>query len=289
MNAATDSCLDAKTLAAWADGSLSGAARDRALSHVADCRRCQTIVGRLARINTGLPAAAPQRVARGWWPWLAPLAAAAAALIAVQLWVRDVPRQTSEARPRAKEEVGVTELRSDAAASEPRKTATASPDPAAAASSSAIAAAPAGGFTLSTPRLKLGPPTGTTTGAPTTPTPGDIRSPDPAVRWRIAGSIVQRSINGGSTWRGVSTGFQGQLTTGSAPSSTVFWLVGGATVLLTADGGDSWRRVMSPERADLAAIRASDTRTASVATRDGRTFSTSDGGLTWVPASPQDF
>jgi hypothetical protein len=32
---------------------------------------------------------------------------------------------------------------------------------------------------------------------------------------------------------------------------------------------------------DLSSVRATDARTASISTVDGRTFSTSDGGVTW--------
>jgi photosystem II stability/assembly factor-like uncharacterized protein len=51
-------------------------------------------------------------------------------------------------------------------------------------------------------------------------------------------------------------------------------------VLLTIDGR-SWRRVAFPDATDLSAVRATDARTASVSTADGRIFSTSDGGVTW--------
>ena len=80
----TASCLDAETLAAWTDGGLSGAALEAAQFHVADCARCQHLVGTLARINSTGPQAEPVRGSRRWLAWLVPLTAAAAA---VALWV----------------------------------------------------------------------------------------------------------------------------------------------------------------------------------------------------------
>ena len=111
-----------------------------------------------------------------------------------------------------------------------------------------------------------------------------IMSPDPAVRWRIIGSAVQHTSNGGSTWEAVSTGFPAELTSGAAPAATVCWLVGrNGVVLLTMDG-QTWRRVAFPEAVDLSAVRTVDAggRVATVSTTDGRTFVTTDAGATWA-------
>jgi len=111
----------------------------------------------------------------------------------------------------------------------------------------------------------------------------DVAAPDSSVRWRIAGSVVERSANGGGSWAAVPTGVAAEFTAVAAPSADVSWVVGhGGVVLLSIDGGRSWRRVAFPEITDLSAVRATDARTASVSTADGRTFSTSDGGVTWV-------
>jgi hypothetical protein len=115
-------------------------------------------------------------------------------------------------------------------------------------------------------------------------TPSDIVSPDPAIRWRLAGSAVQHSSDGGSTWEAVSIGFPAELTAGVAPASNVCWLVGrNGVVLLTIDGR-TWRRVSFPEAADLVGIRTVDAggRVATVTTADGRTFVTTDAGGTWA-------
>src|SRR5678815_2928887 len=80
----TDACLDAEALSAMIDGGLSGAALDAAQSHVADCARCQSLVGALARVDSFTPAVEHRKPARRWLVWAVPFAAAAAA---VALWV----------------------------------------------------------------------------------------------------------------------------------------------------------------------------------------------------------
>ena len=110
----------------------------------------------------------------------------------------------------------------------------------------------------------------------------EIASPDPQVRWRIRGAVLEHSVNGGSTWEGVTTNATAELTAGSAPSSTVCWVVGRAGTVLLSSDGRTWRRVAFPESVDLAAVRATDARTATVTTADGRTFATADAGGAWV-------
>jgi hypothetical protein len=111
-----------------------------------------------------------------------------------------------------------------------------------------------------------------------------IVSSNPISRWRIdAPGMVQHSTDGGVTWEAQPTGVNITFTAGSSPSRSVCWLVGGGgIVLLTTDEGRSWRRVPFPVAADLLSIRATDDKTATVATADGRTFSTSDRGLRWA-------
>jgi hypothetical protein len=110
----------------------------------------------------------------------------------------------------------------------------------------------------------------------------DIVSPDSSIRWRIGpAGTVQRSTDGGSTWEVLPTGVAVDLTAGASPSPSVCWLVGRTGTVLRSTDGRTWQRVAFPEVADLVAIRATDARTATVSTADGRTFRTSDGGVTW--------
>jgi hypothetical protein len=80
-------CPDAAIIAALAERTLPARERSGAEAHVADCARCQAVLAALARTM-------PPAAARVWWRrpafvWVAPLTAAAAALI---IWTA-VPRR----------------------------------------------------------------------------------------------------------------------------------------------------------------------------------------------------
>ncbi len=124
----------------------------------------------------------------------------------------------------------------------------------------------------------------------------DIVSPEPAFRWRVSSTSIERSTDGGVTWTpqpGPSTTLAFRtgaaptlaamtLTAGSSPSRNVCWLVGDAgTVMLTKDGA-TWQRLSFPEAVTLTAVRAIDDKSGVVTTADGRQFSTADGGATWL-------
>ena len=359
----TDSCLDAEALAALLDGGLSGVALEMAESHLGSCARCQSLVGRLARIDSPVPPAEPGHAAPGWLAWVVPLTAAAAG---IAIWVAvphlngaqspratEIQNQTAELQPQqptapadsarapanghdgdlqvgapvpdaaAKKQTGVANgFRREAPSSEadslakqsalsksmassaseppsPAAPAAAAPPPAATA---ARAAAPAP--TAAAARTAAAAPAASA--APSPPSGNlldslrstarraevaaiEVTSPDPMVRWRIAGSTVQRSTDGGAAWQAQSTGTAAELTAGAAPLPLVCWVVGRGGVVLLSTDGSSWRRVAFPETTDLSAVRARDARTASVSTADGRTFSTTDAGVTWVPRPLQDF
>jgi len=94
-------CLDAETLAAWVDGTLSDRELAQVEAHVADCARCQAIAAGVAdmaldvaRDRAAAPARAGHPTARGGWPlrWLAPIAAAAAVAL---IWIA-LPDRGSE-------------------------------------------------------------------------------------------------------------------------------------------------------------------------------------------------
>ena len=84
-----DTCLDADTLAAWADDALDAGALAAAEAHAADCARCQAMLAAMARTT---PLAPAQAVAPWWKPafrWLVPLTAAVAAVL---VWTIVPPR-----------------------------------------------------------------------------------------------------------------------------------------------------------------------------------------------------
>src|SRR5687767_13407667 len=82
-SAASDGCLDAETLAAWADGGLGAKAAASVELHASSCSRCMAVLAAMERT-----APAPS-AAHAWTParlfrWAAPLLAAATA---VGIWV----------------------------------------------------------------------------------------------------------------------------------------------------------------------------------------------------------
>lgn len=103
-----DGCLDAETLAAWADDGLDDTTRASAEAHVADCARCQALVATVVRTEpVPAPAEAPTLWHRLGLRWLVPLTAAAAAVV---LWVAapppapEAPADTIAAAPAAIEQ-----------------------------------------------------------------------------------------------------------------------------------------------------------------------------------------
>jgi hypothetical protein len=116
----------------------------------------------------------------------------------------------------------------------------------------------------------------------------EVRSPASAVRWRVLGGRIQRTVDAGSTWTDVPAGAAVDITAGAAPDASVCWLVGRRGVVLLTTDGSAWQRVPLPEATDLSGVRATDGRNATVTTVDGREFATTDGGRTWVRRDLQE-
>ena len=102
-------------------------------------------------------------------------------------------------------------------------------------------------------------------------------------RWRLdAGGRISRSTDEGVSWQVQHTVPSAELLAGSAPSATVCWVVGQhGTVLLSKDG-ERWEGRPFPETVDLVSVAAADALHATVTARDGRRFSTNDGGASWA-------
>jgi hypothetical protein len=268
------------------DGGLSAPALAAAQAHVADCARCQNLLGAMARIESSAPAETNHR-AFGWLTWAVPLTAAAAV---VAVWIA-VPHQNETAQsvpvpPAASVERRAPEApvapdvqekqenkekfasKADDVQLQRREAVTTHPAPSAAAAVDALRSSPQRADAVGT----------------------EIQSPDPMIRWRVLGSAVERSTDGGTRWAIQPTGIEAELAAGSAASPLVVWVVGRrGAVLVSTDGGGSWRRVQFPEMTDLSAARARDAQSVAVTTSDGRVFSTTDAGLTWVPRPLQGF
>jgi hypothetical protein len=278
-------CLDAETLAAWADGGLPAAQRALVESHVADCDRCLAMAGAMATTSPPAPVERPT-----WSPirWLVPLTTAA---VAVTAWLVVRPAEppaistapASDAAELAKPTETLsgadTELReraesrrADAPAAQ-RKAAPSASEPAA--PPTAAAAPPA----QPVPELKDERQQAFARSAQLS---GVVLSPDPAVRWRLRGSVIERTTDDGASWVAQEGGVDTELLAGASPARDVAWIVGRrGTVLLTTDG-TTWERLPFPEKAaDPVAITAQDAARATVTTSDGRTYVTTDGGRTW--------
>jgi len=335
-----DACLDADTLAAWADGALDAGALATAEAHAADCARCQAMLAAMARTAP----LAPARAVAPWWKpafrWLVPLTAAAAAVL---VWTIVPPRdgrvtvhqvsESADATPppvatpspsrepapvagvpptsavtptppretqslaQAKEadlskqvsETAKADLSrrsadgakaEDAKAENDKKSSAADANAVADASTRTDRARTAAENAAAAPAAPAQPMARTFSfGAPETV----IVSSNPASRWRILqGGQVQRSADGGATWQTQTTGVTDTLSGGSSPSPSVCWLVGPRGIVLRTTDGRSWTRIPFPEAVPLTSIRATDDRTATVTTEDGRQFVTEDGGRTWA-------
>ncbi len=112
-----------------------------------------------------------------------------------------------------------------------------------------------------------------------------IRTPDPQVLWRISGgTFVERSIDGGVTWKTAVAIFDGNFNGGAAPSTGICWLVGHVGLIYLTTDADHWKTIPPPVWTDIIDITATDASSATVTVADGRKFTTTDTGAHWTPA-----
>jgi hypothetical protein len=113
-----------------------------------------------------------------------------------------------------------------------------------------------------------------------------IQTPDPKVMWRIAGgNFVERTEDGGASWRGQVADPDALLTSGSAPSPKICWLVGKSGMILVTKDTTHWKKIPPPVPADFVSVEAKNGSSATVVATDGQKFSTDNDGKKWVPAS----
>jgi hypothetical protein len=320
--ASGNGCLDAETLAAWADGTLAARERADAEAHAADCGRCQALLAAMVRTE-------PPAVVSKWsWrlpalSWLVPVTVAVTALV---VWVavpNRAPVQRSDDGVAAVDKVepltptpraappaeAKAEARNEATGDPTAQRFTApaptappapvearerqeaalekQPTPAAAESANAIAAKANAGAAAPAAADAASGIASTSAPARTmafgTALDVIVVSSNPSTRFRLLpGGGVQRTADAGSTWRTEVTGATQTLTAGSSPSPSVCWLVGPSGTVLLSSDGRSWRLLAFPERVDLRSVTAADNENATVTTADGRSFVTADGGRTWA-------
>ena len=311
-------CLDAETLAAWTDGSLTAVQRSAAETHAADCDRCLSMLAAIARTNP--PPSATQRPAWLSFRWLVPLTTAA---VAITAWVliqepprpspppaataaapavkppeatvareRDVNEQARVDAPQDKVGRAVPSRSKDQVQSRP-------PAQSATAKQRVESGAVAEQVQVQAPPAPATPPPPAAAPRPEAKEErvdflaraaaqvagAVVQSPDSAIRWRLIRQQVERSTDGGLTWKAQPTGTAVDLLAASSPALSVCWIVGRTGVVLLSTDGESWRRLSSPDvTADLVAVTARDAVAATVTTADGRRYTTADAGATWTPA-----
>lgn len=299
-------CLDAETVAAWMDGTLRGPALDAAQMHAADCDRCQAVLATFAQMNTPMPAAAPEP--RRWLTWLVPLTAAAA--IGVWALLPASPPVTSAPESMMARGDEASRVPPPPPVQQERETKAAAQAPAAAPPAVASPGPPPAQAKEVTPETRQDPahpevdafrlrdramsgaapaaPPAAAPAAPPAPPGGVVGSlaetitlpARASVPWRVRGTIVEQSNDGGVSWTTAYAG-QAELTMAAPVSAQVCWVVGRAGLVLRTTDGRTFTRLNFPETVDLTAVRATSETSATVTTVDGRTLTTTDGGVSW--------
>lgn len=102
-----------------------------------------------------------------------------------------------------------------------------------------------------------------------------------AAQWRVGrrGTIQKANESGG--WTRIVSGVDDDLFDITF-AGTTGWAVGhGGTVLRSTDNGSTWEKVSAPTTEDLVHVSSQGAQQASVFSRSGKTFTTTDGGQTW--------
>jgi photosystem II stability/assembly factor-like uncharacterized protein len=102
------------------------------------------------------------------------------------------------------------------------------------------------------------------------------------VAWRVSGTRIERSADGGATWRREDAPDIAPPVVGSAPSPEVCWIAGADGTILRRGTDGRWARVTRPAAASIVRIEARSALAASLVTADGRRYATTDGGDSWA-------
>jgi hypothetical protein len=305
-----DSCPDPELIAAYYERSAGQDELPRLDRHLSTCRACHAQLAALAREGDSSRARMPD--APSWqflqWRFLVPIASAVAIATAWLVARPQPPAPSSQVATSAPVEPaperpltqGRDQSRGGATASLDSRDHVASPLPtreSAVPMSAPIGPAPGpsvmresdsrGGSAASLEGRDHNPsPLRTNESAPRTETGSAlfatvVISPDPAVRWRLTRTGIERSLDAGQRW-------QPQVRRPTAPTALRKCLrvmsagrSAGGSVWRTADG-ERWLQTSSPTTAHLVAVQARDALTATVTTADAVRYVTTDGGRTWT-------
>lgn len=322
---ASDACVDAETVAAWAAGALPRATAALVETHLAACERCQALLAAFARTPVEPAAAAPSLYERWRLRWLVPIAAAATT---VAIWIaipsdqrpplsREAAIPAETPTPPPEQPVLVLPAAPDAPAPKPEEPADLGSTGAAARpaekEADAAVSAEIGAERAAVTELRGMPaatqqPRDETAASPAGSRPPasaalesgaaimarqavmppvEIVSPNPVNRWRVLGGTrVERSTNTGTSWEPAIIQGGTVISGGSSPEPLVCWLVGPAGAVRVTTDGIRFDSVPFPEAADLVSVRASSATIAVVTTIDGRQFRTDDRGSSWSRVTP---
>jgi len=276
--APTSACLDTDVLAAWADGAMGGKALAAAEIHVAHCPRCLALLAAIER--TTPPPAEDAHSRRAWLRWLVPLTAAATA---VAIWVA-IPQQqvTPVAREHASTPAPVTPRAAAPPVEVPEQKALPQQAPLARADQPSEAADRRArqerALSDTTPVAESAPARdNAAAGQNALATPAPQAAPVPPAPAEALGDRL------GATAARKTLGKEAAMEAVAPDNPFVRWRVlSGTDIERSADGGKTWTSTSRPP-VPISRVRAVDAFNAIVTTSDGRSFSTADGGATWVP------
>jgi Photosynthesis system II assembly factor YCF48 len=103
--------------------------------------------------------------------------------------------------------------------------------------------------------------------------------------WRVGRHGLIQKLNPDGKWKKQKSGVKADLYAIAFSGADVGWAVGQAgTVLRTTDGGTVWNQLPRPTTEDLVGVTPTSGQSASVVTRSGQTFTTTDAGNSWSAA-----
>ena len=281
----SESCLDAETLAAWADNALSSKAVAVVELHASNCPRCAAVLAAMERSAPPVPAVHAWTLARVF-RWVAPLAAAAAA---VAVWIAVPGRPVDSVQPERQLVVAPPEssstVRDAASEAQGRSTSARRESPTAPAESrmrdelqrrdrseADRFGAAAGAANSAMPTVAA--PESAPTAAPVPAEPAADASAPPGVSETAELRGLQRSA---------AFTAKAMVVESVAPANPLIrWrVVGDASIERSLDGGKTWRRT-SPPASSIVSVRAVDGDRAVARTADNADLYTTDGGRSWT-------
>jgi Putative zinc-finger len=110
-----------------------------------------------------------------------------------------------------------------------------------------------------------------------------VHAPDSRVRWRVANTRIERSVDGGLTWVAEPSPIALDLTMGVAPSASVCWLASPSGQVLRRAETGGWTDVSPAPRLAIAELTAVNDASAVIVSPDGTRLRTTDAGRIWTP------